>query len=175
MATSISSELGLQPLRCTRVLAKGRERKRECGGPISSLTEGRAAMRWPSDGGEGRGGENSGAGSLRAWNWGKEEQGRSGGRRGYRGTLLLGWTGKGRLGDGGELVATVERHDGCGGGRFRRGSARAVVGSDEGGGLLQSFQEQKRGRREAVRTLAREAASGIRPMEEDDRAGPTRQ
>jgi hypothetical protein len=47
------------------------------------------------------------------------------------------WVGRGagRLGDGGELVATVERHDGCGGGRFRRGSARAVVGSDEGGVL----------------------------------------
>jgi hypothetical protein len=66
-----SLELSLQLLRCARVLAKGRERG--CGGPVSGLTEGRVAARRPRDGGEGSGGESSGAGSLRAHNWVNEE------------------------------------------------------------------------------------------------------
>jgi hypothetical protein len=40
--------------------------------------------------------------------------------------------GEGRPGDGGEQAAVVVHHDGGGDGRFRRGSARVVVGSDEG-------------------------------------------
>jgi hypothetical protein len=58
------------------------------GGPVLGLTEGRAVARQPGDGGEGSGGESSSVGSLRARNWGKEERGRSSGRRGCRGALL---------------------------------------------------------------------------------------
>jgi hypothetical protein len=51
--------------------------------------------------------------------------------------------------------------DGGGGGYFGRGSARVVVGSDEGGAL--AILGAKGGRREAAR---------MRAHEEDDRAGP---
>jgi hypothetical protein len=83
-----SPELGLQPLRCARVPAKGQERERGVRGSVLGLTEGRAVAGQPGDSGEGGGGENSGAGSLGARNWGKEEHGRSGERRGCRGALL---------------------------------------------------------------------------------------
>jgi hypothetical protein len=43
--------------------------------------------------------------------------------------------GAGRPGDGGKHAASVVHHDGGGGGCFGRGSAGAVVGSDEGGAL----------------------------------------
>jgi hypothetical protein len=51
--------------------------------------------------------------------------------------------GAGRPNDGGERAVVGVRHDGGGGGRFRRGLAGEVVVSDEGGGVLQSFQERK--------------------------------
>jgi hypothetical protein len=54
-----------------------------------------------------------------------------------------------------EWVAVVACHNGGGGGRFGRGLAGVVVGSDEGGGLLRPLRERK-GRREAVRAHARQ-------------------
>jgi hypothetical protein len=54
----------------------------------TELAEGWAVARRLGDGGEGGGGESSSAGSLGARNWGKEERGRSGGRRGCWGALL---------------------------------------------------------------------------------------
>jgi hypothetical protein len=54
--------------------------------------------------------------------------------------------GAGRPGIGGEWVAAVVHHNGGGGGRFGRGSARVVVGSDEGGGVLRSLREAARAR-----------------------------
>jgi hypothetical protein len=102
------------------------------------------------DGGEGSGGESSGAGSLRARNWGKEERW----EEGMSGAPFIGLEGgAGWPGDGGEQVAAVVCHDCGGGGRFRRGSAGAVVGSDEG--VLWPFQERKGGGGwEAARTCA---------------------
>jgi hypothetical protein len=50
----------------------------------------RAAVKLSGDGGEGGGEESSGAGSLGAQKWGKEERGRSGGRRGCWGCPFIG-------------------------------------------------------------------------------------
>jgi hypothetical protein len=47
--------------------------------------------------------------------------------------------GAGWPGDRGERAAAVVRRDGGGGGCFRRGSTGAVVGSDEGEGVLRPF------------------------------------
>jgi hypothetical protein len=47
--------------------------------------------------------------------------------------------GAGRPSDGREHAIAVVHHDVGGGGHFRRGSAGAVVGCDEGGGVLRSF------------------------------------
>jgi hypothetical protein len=87
-AAPSSSELNLQPLRCARVPAKGRKRERGVRETRFGPHQGQAAVRRPGDGGEGSGRESSRARSLGAQNWGKEERGRSGGRRGYWGTLL---------------------------------------------------------------------------------------
>jgi hypothetical protein len=61
--------------------SKGGRGRGECGGSVSGVTESRAVAGRLADGGEGSSGENSDAGSLGAWNWGKEERGRSGERR----------------------------------------------------------------------------------------------
>jgi hypothetical protein len=70
----------------------------------------------------------------------------------------------------------VVLYNGGGGGRFGRGSIRAVGSDEGGGGLLQPFREWKgEGHREAACACAREAAvaaSVTRPREEDDRWGP---
>jgi hypothetical protein len=67
---------------------RGRRGRGECRGSVSGLNEGRAMAEKPGGDGEGGGWENSDAGSLRAQNWGKEERGRSGERRGCWGDLL---------------------------------------------------------------------------------------
>jgi hypothetical protein len=71
------TELGLPPLQCARVPAKGQERERGVHG-----------TRFGSHRRSGGGGERSSAGSLGDRNWGKEERGRSDGRRGCQGVLL---------------------------------------------------------------------------------------
>jgi hypothetical protein len=81
--------------------------------------------------------------------------------------------GAGQPGDGGEWAVAMVRHDGGGGGRLRRGSTRAMVGSDEGAA---SAISGVKGGREAARACTREAAmaaAAIRPGEEVDWAGPT--
>jgi hypothetical protein len=75
--------------------------------------------------------------------------------------------GAGRPGDGGEWATVVVHHDGGGSGHFGRGSAGAVVGSDEGWcfGRFGSGRGGCAGRR---RTHARDvavAASAIQPEE----------
>jgi hypothetical protein len=66
-------------------------------------------------------------------------------------------------GERGGWATAVVCHDGGGCGRFRRGSARAVVGSDEGasGGGTHTHTHE-----------ATVVASAVRPREEDDQAGP---
>jgi hypothetical protein len=67
----------------------------------------------------------------------------------------------------------VVRYNGGGVRYFRRGSAGAVVGSDEGGGCTDHFRIG-RGRREVACVHAHEAAvvvAAIPPEEEDDWAG----
>jgi hypothetical protein len=75
------TELGLPPLQCARVPAKRQERERE-------RERGVRGTRFGSHRRSGGGRESSGAGSLGDRNWGKEERGRSGGRRGCQGILL---------------------------------------------------------------------------------------
>jgi hypothetical protein len=98
----------------------------------------------PDDGSEGSGLEKSSAGSLGAQNWGKEERGRSSERGDAEVPIYRVGGGVGQLGDGGERAAAVVRYNGGGGSRFGRGST-GVVGSNEGGGVLRPFWEQKGG------------------------------
>jgi hypothetical protein len=168
--------IGARPLAtpvCKGAGPRGGRGRGECRGPISGLTEGRAVARWPSDGGEGGGGESSGAGSLRAWNWARRsgEEAMGGGDTGAPFYGVGG--GAERPGDGGEHAVAVVRHDGGGGGRFRRGSVRALVGSVEGGAPIISGVEG--GPQEVVHVCTCEAAvaaSVVRPGEEDNQAGP---
>jgi hypothetical protein len=53
--------------------------------------------------------------------------------------------GAGQLGYRGEQAVAVVHHDGGGGGHFGRGSAGAVVGSDEGGGVCSNHFGTGRG------------------------------
>jgi hypothetical protein len=94
-------------------------------------------VRRPGNGGEGGGRESSGAGSLGAR--------RSGGGAVRGGDAEAPFYrvggGAGRPCDGVEWAAVVVRHDGGGGNHFGRGSARVVVGRDEGVGMLRPFWE----------------------------------
>jgi hypothetical protein len=60
--------------------------------------------------------------------------------------------GAGQPGDGGEWAVAMVRHDGGGGGRLRRGSTRAMVGSDEGGCFSHFRSERGGGGGACVRT-----------------------
>jgi hypothetical protein len=145
--------------------------KGEHGGPGSGLTMPRKAGEWRHIGGEGGGGESSGTcrsglGNGARWSEGGELGGGDAGAPFYR---VRGAAG--RPGVEGERAVAVVRHNGVGGGRFGRGWTGVVVGSDEGGGVLQPLRERK-GRREAARARTRGNGGGHLSGEEDDRVGP---
>jgi hypothetical protein len=72
-----------------------------------------------------------------------------------------------------EWVAVVACHNGGGGGRFGRGLAGVVVGSDEGGGCSGHYGSGKGAGRQCART--RGSGYSRRSREEDDWAGPVSQ
>jgi hypothetical protein len=96
---------------------------RERGGARDDLTRDGAAVKRPGDSGKAAVMKVRGGGKLRRERGGKEGGVGCGEMRRGRGAFYRCRGGGKRPDDGGERTATVERHDGGGGDRFRRGSA----------------------------------------------------
>jgi hypothetical protein len=147
--------------------------KREHGGPDSELIGARKVTEWRHVHGEGGSEESFGAARSGLKN---------GARRSGGGAVEVGVAGApfyrvggvvGRLGVGGEWAAAVVCHNGGGGGRFEIGSAKVVVGSDEGGAPAVTGVEEVPGGGGRKHTRGGGGDCGLWSREEDDRVRPT--